>query len=66
MSSSRKSKACLSTLIERKSRFSITQVMKNRKSLTFNFHCFNAFEDIQSNFIKKHLRLIDIKGLRDI
>lgn len=52
VSSRGKSKACLSTFVERKSRFLIAQVMENRKSSTFNFHCFNAFKDIPTNLIK--------------
>lgn len=47
-----KSKVCISTFVERKSRFLIVQVMKNRKSLIFNFHCLNAFKDIPNNLIK--------------
>lgn len=52
VSSRGKSKACLSTFVERKSRFLIAQVMENRKSLTLNFHCFTAFKDILTNLIK--------------
>ena len=52
VSSRGKSKACLSTFVERKSRFLIAQVMENRKSLTLNFHCFTAFKDIPTNLIK--------------
>ena len=47
VSSRGKSKACLSTFVERKSRYLIAQVMDNRKSATFNLHCFKS----------KHLRL---------
>ena len=52
VSSRGKSKACLSTFVERKSRYLIAQVMENRKSTTFNFHCFKAFEPISSNLVK--------------
>lgn len=52
VSSRGKSKACLSTFVERKSRFLIAQVMKNRKSLTFNTHCFKAFKYIPSPLVK--------------
>ena len=52
VSSRGKSKACLSTFVERISRFLIAQVMENRKSLTLNFHCFTAFKDIPTNLIK--------------
>lgn len=52
VSSRGKSKACLSTFVERKSRFLIAQVMENRKSSIFNFHCFTAFKDIPTNLIK--------------
>ena len=52
VSSRGKSKACLSTFVERKSRFLIAQVMENRKSLTLNFHCFTAFKEIPTNLIK--------------
>ena len=52
VSSRGKSKSCLSTFVERKSRFLIAQVMENRKSLTLNFHCFTAFKDIPTNLIK--------------
>ena len=52
VSSRGKSKACLSTFVERKSRYLIAQVMDNRKSTTFNLHCFKAFEPISSKLIK--------------
>ena len=52
VSSRGKSKACLATFVERKSRFLIAQVMENRKSSTFNQHCFNAFSNIPSQLIK--------------
>lgn len=52
VSSRGKSKACLSTFVERKSRYLIAQVMDNRKSTTFNLHCFKAFELISSKLIK--------------
>lgn len=52
VSSRGKSKGCLSTFVERKSRFLIAQVMENRKSSTFNLHCFTAFKNIPSNLIK--------------
>ena len=47
-----KSKVCLSTFVERKSRYLIAQVMENRKSATFNLHCFKAFEHISNKLIK--------------
>lgn len=46
VSSRVKSKSCLSTFVERKSRYLITQVMDDRKSATFNLHCFKVFESI--------------------
>ena len=52
VSSRGKSKACLSTFVERKSRYLIAQVMENRKSVTFNFHCFKVFEPISSKLVK--------------
>ncbi|MCI6668746.1 IS30 family transposase [Romboutsia timonensis] len=52
VSSRGKSKACLSTFVERKSRYLIAQVMDNRKSATFNLHCFKAFESISNELIK--------------
>ena len=52
VSSRGKSKACLSTFVERKSRYLIAQAMNNRKSTTFNLHCFKAFEYIQIKLIK--------------
>ena len=52
VSSRGKSKYCLSTFVERKGRFLIAQVMNNRKSATFNFHCFKAFDSIPNNLIK--------------
>ena len=52
VSSRGKSKACLSTFVERKSRYLVVQVMENRKSLTFNKHCFRAFKEIPSDLIK--------------
>ena len=59
VSSRGKSKACLSTFVERKSRYLIAQVMENRKSTTFNFHCFKAFEPISSNLVKTFTVYID-------
>ena len=52
VSSRGKSKACLSTFVERRSRYLIAQVMENRKYLTFNKHCFIAFKEIPRNLIK--------------
>lgn len=52
VSSRGKSKACLSTFVERKSRYLIAQAMDNRKSTTFNLHCFKAFESIPSKLVK--------------
>lgn len=52
VSSRGKSKACLSTFVERKSRFLIAQVMKNRKASTFNQHCFSAFSNVPSQLVK--------------
>ena len=52
VSSRGKSKACLSTFVERKSRYLIAQVMDDRKSATFNLHCFEAFESISNTLIK--------------
>lgn len=52
VSSRGKSKACLSTFVERKSRFLIAQVMENRKSSTFNQHCFSAFSNIPRQLVK--------------
>ena len=52
VSSLGKLKACLSTFVERKSRYLIAQVIKNRKSETFNLHCFKAFEYISNKLIK--------------
>ena len=52
VSSRGKSKACLSTFVERKSRYLIVQVMENRKSTTLKFHCFKVFEPISSNLVK--------------
>ena len=52
VSSRGKSKACLSTFVERKSRYLIAQAMNNRKSTTFNLHCFKAFKSIPSKLIK--------------
>lgn len=52
VSSRGKSKACLSTFVERRSRYLVAQVMENRKYLTFNKHCFKAFKEIPSNLIK--------------
>ena len=52
VSSRGKSKACLSTFVERKSRYLIAQVMDDRKSATFNLHCFKVFESISNKLIK--------------
>ena len=52
VSSRVKSKACLATFVERKSRFLIAQVMENRKSSTFNKHCFRAFSVIPYQLVK--------------
>ena len=52
VSSRGKSKACLSTFVERKSRYLIAQVMDDRKSATFNSHCFEAFKFISNTLIK--------------
>ena len=52
VSSRGKSKSCLSTFVERKSRYLIAQVMDNRKSATFNLHCFKVFESISNKLIK--------------
>lgn len=52
VSSRGKSKSCLSTFVERKSRYLIAKIMENRKSSTFNEHCFDAFKPIPSNLIK--------------
>ncbi|MCA0540239.1 IS30 family transposase, partial [Clostridioides difficile] len=52
VSSRGKSKACLATFVERKSRFLIAQVMENRKASTFNHHCFNAFSNIPGKWVK--------------
>lgn len=52
VSSRGKSKACLATFVERKSRFLIAQVMENRKSSTFNKHCFSAFSNVENQLVK--------------
>lgn len=52
VSSHGKSKSCLATFVERKSRFLIAQVMENRKSSTFNQHCFNAFSNVPKQLVK--------------
>ena len=51
-SSRGKLKACLSTFVKRKSRYLIAQVVDNRKSSTFNLHCFKVFEFISNKLIK--------------
>ena len=53
VSSRGKSKACISTFVERKSRYLIAHVMENRKSSILNLHCFKAFEYISNKLIKK-------------
>lgn len=55
VSSIGKSKACISTFVERKRRYLVAQIMENRKSATFNSHCFSAFSIIAKNLVKKHL-----------
>ena len=74
VSSREKSKACLSTFVERKSWFLIAQVMEKRKSSTFNFHCFTVFKDIPSDLIKtftvdrgkEFARYVDIENTLNI
>lgn len=49
VSSRGKSKSCLSTFVERKTRLTKIRLMPNRKSITFNEHCIEAlgqFSDI--------------------
>lgn len=55
-SSRRKSKSFLATFFERKSRFLIAQVMENRKSSTFNKHCFSAFSNVPNQISKNFYR----------
>jgi transposase, IS30 family len=52
VSSRGKSKACLSTFVERKTRLTKIKVMPNRKSSTFNKYCKLALKPLGSNFIK--------------
>ncbi len=47
-----KSKASLSTFVERKTRLTKIKVMPNRKASTFNKYCKLALKPFDSNFIK--------------
>ncbi len=52
VSSRGKSKACLSTFVERKSRLTKIQLMPNRKASTFNEHCIKALNEFNSTNLK--------------
>ena len=68
VSSRGKSKARLSTFVERKNRYLIAQVMDNRKSTTFNLLCFKVFEPISNKLIKTFAvdRGIEFTGYNEI
>lgn len=52
VSSRGKSKACLSTFVERKTRLPKIRVMPNRKAITFNEHFKIALNEFESKFLK--------------
>ena len=52
VSSRGKSKFCLSTFVERKTRLTKIRLMPNRKATTFNEHCKIALTEFDSKFIK--------------
>lgn len=52
VSSRGKSKACLSTFVERKTRLTKIRLMPNRKATTFNEHCKIALNEFDSKLIK--------------
>ena len=52
VSSRGKSKACLSTFVERKTRLTKIRVMANRKASTFNEHCIIALGQFDSHNLK--------------
>ena len=47
-----KSKFCLSTFFERKTRLTKIRLMPNRKATTFNEHCKIALDEFNLKFIK--------------
>lgn len=52
VSSRGKSKACLSTFVEKKTRLTKIRVMPNRKSITFNEYCKIELNRFDSKFLK--------------
>ncbi|WP_353846374.1 IS30 family transposase [Clostridium sp. ZBS13] len=52
VSSRGKSKACLSTFVERKTRITKIRIMPNRKASTFNEHCIIALSNFDNNKLK--------------
>ncbi len=52
VSSRGKSKACLSTFVERKTRVTKIRLMPNRKSITFNEHCIKALRQFSNTALK--------------
>ncbi|MGL5245755.1 MAG: IS30 family transposase [Sarcina sp.] len=52
VSSRGKSKACLSTYVERKTRLLKIKLMPNRKADTFNKYCFEAFKTFNNKSLK--------------
>lgn len=52
VSSRGKSKACLSTFVERKTRITKIRLMPNRKSITFNEHCIKVLSQFSNSNLK--------------
>ena len=52
VSSRGKSKSCLSTFVERKSRLTKIQLIPNRKATTFNEHCIKSLSEFKNNTLK--------------
>lgn len=52
VSSRGKSKACLSTFVERKTRLTKIRIMQNIKASTFNEHCIITLEKFDRNNLK--------------
>ncbi len=52
VSSRGKSKACLPTFVEKKTRLTKIRLTPNRKAITFNEHCKIALKEFNSKFLK--------------
>lgn len=52
VSSRGKSKSCLSTFVEKKTRLTIIKLMHNRKANTFNEYCIKVFTGFKNTTVK--------------